>query len=122
MEINISCTPSEESCWNDKAIRAHVEQVNAKEARLAENPDLTVFPGSIACIGCIQNQWGNGTICSAQLTKTQIAVDGEQPPHQEDAFGSMSQISGFMTVKPGSEKMSESQASIEEPVVPSEAL
>lgn len=107
MEVNLRCARGNDDCWNLNAIVAYADQVNAKEARLAGNPDLTVIPGKIACQGCVVNQWGNGTFCSAQLTETQVALAGERPPLPEDAFASTSQIPGFKMVKPGSGKMAE---------------
>lgn len=116
MEVNLRCARGEEVCWNVEAIDAYADQVNAKETRLAGNPDLTVIPGKIACQGCVENQWGNGTFCSAQLTETQFAVAGERPPRPEDAFAATSQIPGFKMVKPGSGKMAEGYvAPVEEP-------
>ena len=102
MEVNIRCSKSEEVCWNAKAIKAYSDMVNAKEARLAANPDLTIIPGKIACQGCVVNRWGKGTFCTAQLTETQFAADGERLPRPEDAFGSTLQIAGFTMIKPGS--------------------
>lgn len=94
----------EMACWNGNAIQEYVDGVNAREERLATNPDLRIIPGRIACTGCVVNQWGNGVMCSAQLTETQFVVLGDKRTlREEDAFSSMSgQIDGFKFVLPGS--------------------
>lgn len=110
------------ACWNGDAIQAYADGVNAKEERLAASPDINVTPGTIACNGCVVNQWGNGTMCSAQLTETQFVVIGERSPRDEDAFGSMSEkVDGYEFVKPGSRKVivESVEPVISEPTTPS---
>jgi hypothetical protein len=86
------------ACWNADSITAYAAGVDEREARLAAaNPDLVVSPGRIFCYGCEVLEYDMGTRCTAILTKTLYAVDGEVAPRKEDASASLSQIPGLLT-------------------------
>ncbi len=86
------------ACWNAEAIAAYAAGVNDREQQLrAANPDLVVTPGRISCYGCEVMEYDMGTRCTAMLTKTLYAVDGEVAPRKEDASASLSQIPGLLT-------------------------
>ena len=86
------------SCWNTDAIAAYVASVDAREAALGEaNPDLVVTPGRLKCYGCEELEFDMGTRCTAELTRTLYAVDGEVAPRSTDASASLSDIPGLLT-------------------------
>ena len=86
------------ACWNVDAITAYVTAINDREAALSEaNPDLRVTPGRIKCYGCEVLEFDMGTRCTAELTKTLYAVEGEVAPRRADASASLSEIPGLLT-------------------------
>jgi hypothetical protein len=86
------------ACWNVDAITAYVTAINDREAALSEaNPDLRVTPGRIKCYGCEALEFDMGTRCTAELTKTLYAVEGEVAPRRADASASLSEIPGLLT-------------------------
>ena len=86
------------ACWNVDAITAYVTAINDREAALSEaNPDLRVTPGRIKCYGCEVLEFDMGTRCTAELTKTLYAVEGEVAPRGADASASLSEIPGLLT-------------------------
>jgi len=83
-------------CWNKDAVTAHVDQVNAREAQIArENPNVVVLPGQLVCYGCEVMDFDYGVKCTASLTRTRYAVEGEIQPRSEDAVGSLSDVVGL---------------------------
>ena len=83
-------------CWNKEPVTAYADQVNAREAQIArENPDVVVLPGQLVCYGCEVMDFDYGVKCTATLTRTRYAVDGEIPPRSEDAVGSLSDVTGL---------------------------
>jgi len=90
-------------CWNTAAIGAYVAGINDREARLTkDNPDVVVKPGRMSCYGCEVQEYGYGTRCTAQLTRTYYVIAGEIPPRAADAAGSLLEIPGLTTLKPDS--------------------
>lgn len=86
------------ACWNERAITAYVAGVDAREAALGEaNPDLVVTPGLVKCYGCEVLEFDMGTRCTAELTRSLYAVDGEVGPRPADASASLSEIPGLLT-------------------------
>ena len=74
------------ACWNTDAIAAYVTAINDREAALSDaNPDLRVTPGRVKCYGCEVLEFDMGTRCTAELTKTLYAVEGEVGPRRADA-------------------------------------
>jgi len=83
-------------CWNKEAVLAYADQVNAREAQLARgNPDVVVLPGQLVCYGCEVMDYDYGVKCTASLTLTRYAVEGEIPPRAEDAVGSLAEVAGL---------------------------
>lgn len=83
-------------CWNKDAVSAYADQVNAREAQVArQNPDVVVLPGQLVCYGCEVMDFDYGVKCTATLTRTRYAVEGEIPPRTEDAAGSLSDVVGL---------------------------
>lgn len=102
------------ACWNADAIAQYAAGVDAREAQLrAANPDLIITAGRIFCYGCEVLEYDMGTRCTAMLTKTLYAVEGEVAPRKEDASASLSQIPGLLTRIDA--EPSTSQASTAEP-------
>lgn len=88
-------------CWNREAIQEHAASVTEHEGRLGRNnPDLVVKPGRISCYGCEVMEYDYGTKCTARLTKTLYAVEGEIAPRADDAKGSLAEIPGLLTRAP----------------------
>jgi hypothetical protein len=88
-------------CWNREAVGAYAEQVNRREAEVAEhNPDVVVLPGRLVCYGCEVMEYDYGIKCTAQLTRTRYAVKGETEPRAEDANGSLLEIPGMLSRAP----------------------
>jgi hypothetical protein len=88
-------------CWNVAAIRSYADQINQKEARLTgANPDLLVMPGLVKCYGCEVMEYDYGIKCTASLTRTRYAIEGEIQPRPEDAAGSLGEIPGLETRAP----------------------
>lgn len=84
-------------CWNRQAIATYVDQVNSREAQVAQhNPDVVVLPGRLVCYGCEVMEHGYGIKCTASLTRTRYAVQGETEPRAEDAVGSLLEIEGLL--------------------------
>lgn len=106
------------ACWNVDAITAYVAAINDREAALSDaNPDLCVTPGRVKCYGCEVLEFDMGTRCTAELTKTLYAVEGEVGPRRADASASLSEILGLLTridpdpsnTQPAEEEVSEPQ-------------
>ena len=89
-------------CWNRQAVTTYVEQVNRREAQIAQqNPDVVVLPGRLVCYGCEVMDYDYGIKCTAQLTRTRYAVQGETEPRAEDAAGSLLEVEGLRSRAPG---------------------
>jgi hypothetical protein len=83
-------------CWNREAVLAYADQVNSREAQIAQqNPDVVVLPGRLVCYGCEVMEYDYGIKCTAQLTRTRYAVEGETEPRAEDAAGSLLEVPGL---------------------------
>ena len=83
-------------CWNREAVTRYVDQVNAREAQVAQaNPDVVVLPGRLVCYGCEVMEYDYGIKCTASLTRTRYAVRDETEPRAEDAVGSLREIEGL---------------------------
>jgi len=83
-------------CWNREAVLAYADQVNSREAQVAQrNPDVVVLPGRLVCYGCEVMEYDYGIKCTAQLTRTRYAVEGETEPRAEDAAGSLLEVPGL---------------------------
>jgi hypothetical protein len=88
-------------CWNRQAVTAYVDEVNRREQQVAErNPDVVVLPGRLVCYGCEVMEFDYGVRCTATLTKTRFAVDGETAPRAEDAAGSLLEVEGLLSRAP----------------------
>ena len=88
-------------CWNVEPIQAYAQQVNEQEIRLArDNPDLVVKPGLLKCYGCEVLEYDYGVRCTAELTRTLYAVEGEIEPRAEDAKRSLADVPGLLTRAP----------------------
>jgi hypothetical protein len=84
-------------CWNREAIARYADQVNSREAQVAQaNPDVVVLPGRLVCYGCEVMEYDYGIKCTASLTRTRYAVKGETEPRTEDAAGSLLEIEGLL--------------------------
>lgn len=88
-------------CWNRAAIRAYTDGVDEQERSLtARNPDLKLLPGLVKCYGCEVMEHDYGTKCTAQLTRTRYAVNGQIEPRADDAAASLAEIPGLLTRAP----------------------
>lgn len=88
-------------CWNVAAIQNYANQINEKESRLSgANPDLLVMPGLVKCYGCELMEYDYGIKCTATLTRTRYAIEGEIQPRAEDAAGGLGEIPGLQTKAP----------------------
>jgi hypothetical protein len=88
-------------CWNREAVLAYADQVNSRETQIAQhNPDVVVLPGRLVCYGCEVMEYDYGIKCTAQLTRTRYAVQGETEPRAEDAAGSLLEVPGLQTRAP----------------------
>ena len=88
-------------CWNVEPITAYAQQANEQEIRLArDNPDLVVKPGLLKCYGCEVLEYDYGVRCTAELTRTLYAVEGEIEPRAEDAKRSLADVPGLLTRAP----------------------
>ena len=88
-------------CWNRQAVAAYAEQVNRREAEIAQqNPDVVVLPGRLVCYGCEVMEYDYGIKCTASLTRTRYSVQGEIEPRAEDARGSLLEIEGLRSRAP----------------------
>lgn len=88
-------------CWNREAVTAYVDQVNRREAQVAQhNPDVVVLPGRLVCYGCEVMEYDYGIKCTASLTRTRYAVQGETEPRAEDAVGSLAEVEGLRSRAP----------------------
>jgi hypothetical protein len=89
------------ACWNQQAVLAYADQVNRREQQVAEhNPDVVVLPGKVVCYGCEVMEFDYGVKCTASLTRTRYAVQGETEPRAEDAAGSLLEIDGLRSRAP----------------------
>lgn len=96
MQVGIKDGGDGVRCWNAQAVTSYADEVNRREHQLAEaNPDVTVLPGRLVCYGCEVMEYDYGVKCTATLTLTRYAVEGELEPRAEDAKGSLLEISGF---------------------------
>src|SRR3712207_8630007 len=88
-------------CWNRQAVLAYADQVNSREVQIAQrNPDVAVLPGRLVCYGCEVMEYDYGIKCTAQLTRTRYAVQGETEPRAEDAVGSLQEVPGLLSRAP----------------------
>ena len=88
-------------CWNRQAVTAHVDAANRREQQVAErNPDVVVLPGRLVCYGCEVMEFDYGIKCTASLTRTRYAVEGETEPRAEDAAGSLLEVEGLRSRAP----------------------
>ena len=88
-------------CWNREAVLAYADQVNSREAQIAQrNPDVVVLPGRLICYGCEVMEYDYGIKCTAQLTRTRYTVQGETEPRAEDAAGSLLEVPGLQSRAP----------------------
>lgn len=88
-------------CWNRQAVTAHVDEANRREQQVAErNPDVVVLPGRLVCYGCEVMEFDYGIKCTASLTRTRYAVEGETEPRAEDAAGSLLEVEGLRSRAP----------------------
>lgn len=83
-------------CWNAEAISGYIRATESRQAQLvAANADLVATPGTLSCHGCVTLEYGNGSRCTAELTRTLYAVREEIGPRAGDASASPSVIPGF---------------------------
>jgi hypothetical protein len=88
-------------CWNREAVMAYADQVNRREQHVAErNPDVVVLSGRLVCYGCEVMEYDYGIKCTASLTRTRYAVEGETEPRTEDAAGSLLEVEGLRNRAP----------------------
>jgi hypothetical protein len=88
-------------CWNREAVLAYADRVNSRETQIAQhNPDVVVLPGRLVCYGCEVMEYDYGIKCTAQLTRTRYAVQGETEPRAEDAAGSLLEVPGLQSRAP----------------------
>jgi hypothetical protein len=88
-------------CWNREAVLAYADQVNSREAQIAQrNPDVVVLPGRLVCYGCEVMEYDYGVRCTAELRRTLYAVEGEIEPRAEDAKRSLADVPGLLTRAP----------------------
>ena len=88
-------------CWNREAVTRYAEQVNSREAQVAQaNPDVVVLPGRLVCYGCEVMEYDYGIRCTAELTLTRYAVRDELAPKPADAVASLNQIPDFLLRAP----------------------
>ena len=98
MQVEIRSGGDGVACWNADAIAEYAAAINDRQALLIQtNPDLVVTPGRIHCYGCEVLEFDMGVRCTASLTKTLYAVEGEVRPRKEDASASLSEIPGLLT-------------------------
>jgi len=111
MRVEIRAGGDGVACWNQQAIAAYAKEVNEREAYLSErNPDLVVVPGRIGCYGCEVQEYGFGTKCTAQISKTVYGVPGEIQPRPADAAGWHREIPGLATIRPEDETASQASS------------
>ncbi len=98
MRVDIKSGGDGVACWNAEAIAAYEQTITARESARAEaNPDLTVTPARLKCYGCEVMEHGYGTRCTAVMTLTMYAVEGEIAPREADAKGSLLDIPGLVS-------------------------
>lgn len=96
MQVGIKDGGDGVRCWNAPAVAAYADEVNRREQQVAQhNPDVAVLPGRLVCYGCEVMEYDYGVKCTATLTRTRYAVQGELEPRPEDAKGSLLDIQGF---------------------------
>jgi hypothetical protein len=96
MQVGIKDGGDGVRCWNTAAVMGYADEVNRRERQLAQdNPDVTVLPGRLVCYGCEVMEYDYGVKCTATLTRTRYAVQGEIEPRPDDAKGSLLDIPGF---------------------------
>ena len=89
------------ACWNRPAVLAYVDSMNRREQQVTDlNPDVVVLPGRVVCYGCEVMEFDYGVKCTASLTRTRYAVQGETEPRAEDAAGSLLEIDGLRSRAP----------------------
>lgn len=102
MQVGIKDGGDGVRCWNASAVASYVDGVDRRERQVAQdNPDVAVLPGRLVCYGCEVMEYDYGVKCTATLTRTRYAVQGEMEPRLEDAQGSLLDISGFLGRAPG---------------------
>ena len=98
MRVEIRSGGDGVACWNGDAVRAYCGRATEREERLrAANPDLVVMEGQVKCYGCEVMEHGYGTRCTAVMTLTMYAVEGEIAPREADAKGSLLDIPGLVS-------------------------
>jgi hypothetical protein len=96
MQVGIKDGGDGVRCWNAAAVRGYADEVNRREQQVTQNnPDVAVLPGKLVCYGCEVMEYDYGVKCTATLTRTRYAVQGEIEPRPEDAKGSLLDIPGF---------------------------
>ncbi|WP_375424610.1 hypothetical protein [uncultured Friedmanniella sp.] len=96
MQVGIKDGGDGVRCWNVSSVHAYADEVNRREQQVAQsNPDVAVLPGRLVCYGCEVMEYDYGVKCTATLTRTRYAVQGEIEPRLEDAKGSLLDIAGF---------------------------
>lgn len=96
MQVGIKDGGDGVRCWNAPAVMGYADEVNRRERQVAQdNPDVAVLPGKLVCYGCEVMEYDYGVKCTATLTRTRYAVQGEIEPRPEDAKGSLLDIAGF---------------------------
>jgi hypothetical protein len=98
MRVEIRSGGDGVACWNGDAVRAYCGRATEREERLrSANPDLVVMEGQVKCYGCEVMEHGYGTRCTAVMTLTLYAVEGEIAPREADAKGSLLDIPGLVS-------------------------
>ena len=98
MRVDIRSGGDGVACWNGDAVRAYCDRATEREQRLkSANPDLVVMEGQVKCYGCEVMEHGYGTRCTAVMTLTLYAIEGEIAPREADAKGSLLDIPGLVS-------------------------
>lgn len=96
MRVDIKDGGDGVACWNTEVVRSYAAEIDAEEARLAQdNPDVVVSPGRFRCYGCERLEWEDGTRCTAELTLTLYSVKDQIPPRSADASASLQVVPGL---------------------------
>lgn len=113
MRVEIRAGGEGVTCWNEQAIETYADGVNQNEERLRQrNPDLVVIPGRVKCYGCEVQEYHYAMKCTAELTKTLFAVEGEVKPRPADAAGLHREIPGLETTLPDDKAGAASASSV----------
>jgi len=101
MLVDLRCVAEGMSCWNIDAINTYTERATTEELRQSCSFDVQVFPGRIACTGCVVDPESQMTSCSAQLTPTRVEIWG----HPKETNDSISSIPDFQAIKPSTDRL-----------------